>query len=160
VVIGVAAVIAVVTFVSGINGYVAERVFHLGKYQGRRAKNVILEGDTAAVKSAYDIQMRSGRWFSEIDDTRHAPVIVLGPHTADTLFPTGDLMAKNFRSKVKFSRWWLYRAAENCVRGWRESRGQQDFFPADHLPQAAPRAESALDFREGHLARGYAQSYG
>lgn len=30
VVIGVAAVIAVVTFVSGINGYVAERVFRLG----------------------------------------------------------------------------------------------------------------------------------
>src|SRR5207244_1131749 len=30
VVIGVAAVIAVVTFVNGINGYVAERVFRLG----------------------------------------------------------------------------------------------------------------------------------
>ena len=30
VVIGVAAVIAVVTFVSGINGYVAEKIFNLG----------------------------------------------------------------------------------------------------------------------------------
>ncbi|HLX73313.1 MAG TPA: ABC transporter permease [Terriglobales bacterium] len=60
------------------------------KYQGHKAKNVILEGDTAAVKDVYDMQMRSGRWFSEMDDARHAAVIVLGPHTADTLFPTGD----------------------------------------------------------------------
>ena len=31
VVIGVAAVIAVVTFVNGINGYVAEKIFNLGR---------------------------------------------------------------------------------------------------------------------------------
>src|SRR5205823_11301895 len=36
------------------------------KYQGHRAKNTILEGDTASVKDVYDLQMRSGRWFSEM----------------------------------------------------------------------------------------------
>src|SRR5579872_197036 len=67
------------------------------KYQGRKAKNVILEGDTAAVKDVYDIQMRSGRWFNEIDDARHAPVTVLGSHTAETLFPAGNATGKELQ---------------------------------------------------------------
>jgi putative ABC transport system permease protein len=58
------------------------------KYKGRRAKNTILEGDTAAVKDVYDLKMRSGRWFNAIDDERRAPVIVLGSHTAEELFPS------------------------------------------------------------------------
>lgn len=53
------------------------------------------------MKSVYDIQMRSGRWFSEIDDTRHVPVIVLDPHTADTLFPTGDPDGKELQVEGK-----------------------------------------------------------
>jgi len=40
------------------------------KYGDRKTKNTILEGDTAAVKDVYDLQMMSGRWFSEIDDQR------------------------------------------------------------------------------------------
>ncbi len=67
------------------------------KYQGHKAKNVILEGDTAAVKDVYDLQMRAGRWFNAIDDIRHSPVIVLGPHTAETLFPTGDPVGKELQ---------------------------------------------------------------
>jgi len=57
------------------------------KYKDRKAKNTILEGDTASVKDVFDLQMRGGRWFSEIDDERHAPVIVLGHDTAEELFP-------------------------------------------------------------------------
>src|SRR6185437_14957005 len=76
------------------------------KYQGRKAKNVILEGDTAAVKDVYDLQMQSGRWFSEVDDARHAPVIVLGSHTADTLFPAGTPWVRNCRLKASHFRWW------------------------------------------------------
>jgi len=64
------------------------------KYQGRKAKNTILEGDTAAVTDVYDLKMRSGRWFSEIDDQRHSPVIVLGSETANELFPTEDPLGK------------------------------------------------------------------
>ncbi|MFB3917121.1 MAG: ABC transporter permease [Terriglobales bacterium] len=64
------------------------------KYEGRRAKNTILEGDTASAKDVYDIVMRSGRWFSEVDDERHAPVIVLGSETADTLFGSLDPVGK------------------------------------------------------------------
>ena len=56
------------------------------KYGDRKAKQTILEGDTAAVKDVFDLNMKAGRWFSEIDDDRHAAVIILGADTADELF--------------------------------------------------------------------------
>jgi putative ABC transport system permease protein len=56
------------------------------KYGDRKAKSTILEGDTAAVKDVFDINMASGRWFSQIDDDRRAPLIILGSDTADELF--------------------------------------------------------------------------
>ena len=64
------------------------------KYQGRRAKSTILEGDTAGVKDVYDIVLTKGRWFNEIDDERHTPYIVLGSATAETLFPSEDPLGK------------------------------------------------------------------
>jgi len=56
------------------------------KYNGRKAKNTILEGDTAAVKDVYDLNMTAGRWFTEIDESRHSPVIIIGYDTANELF--------------------------------------------------------------------------
>jgi putative ABC transport system permease protein len=56
------------------------------KYKDRKAKQTILEGDTASAKDVYDLEMESGRWFSEIDDERHAPVILIGHDTAAELF--------------------------------------------------------------------------
>jgi putative ABC transport system permease protein len=64
------------------------------KYQDRRSKNTILEGDLAAVKDVFDFQMAAGRWFSEVDDEHHAPFIVLGFETARELFPTEDPLGK------------------------------------------------------------------
>ncbi len=40
------------------------------------------------------MDLRSGRWFSEIDDDRHAPVILLGADTADELFGNSDPIGK------------------------------------------------------------------
>jgi len=64
------------------------------KYGGRKAKNTILEGDTASVKDVYDVALRSGRWFNEIDDEQRTNYIVLGSSTADTLFPSEDPLGK------------------------------------------------------------------
>ncbi|MBV8477228.1 MAG: ABC transporter permease, partial [Acidobacteria bacterium] len=64
------------------------------KYEGRKAKNTILEGDTANVKDVYDISLKAGRWFSEIDEQRRAPVIILGYDTADELFPNENALGK------------------------------------------------------------------
>lgn len=64
------------------------------KYGDRKAKQTILEGDTASAKDVFDLDMKSGRWFSEVDDERRAPVIVLGADTAEELFGASDPVGK------------------------------------------------------------------
>lgn len=64
------------------------------KYGNRRAKQTILEGDTASAKDVFDLDLASGRWFSEIDDERRAPVIVLGADTAEELFGSSNAIGK------------------------------------------------------------------
>ena len=56
------------------------------KYEGNKAKNVILEGDTASAREVYDLKLREGRWFDDQDEQHHSPVLILGSDTADTLF--------------------------------------------------------------------------
>ena len=64
------------------------------KYGDRKAKQTILEGDTASAKDVFDLDMKSGRWFSEIDDERRASVIVIGADTSDELFGGADPVGK------------------------------------------------------------------
>ena len=64
------------------------------KYEDRKAKNTILEGDTASVKDVVDLQMATGRFFTEADDARRATVIVLGHDTAEELFPVESPLGK------------------------------------------------------------------
>jgi putative ABC transport system permease protein len=64
------------------------------KYQDRKVKNTILEGDTASVKDVFDLPMASGRWFTETDDEHHSDVIVLGHDTAEELFPAESPLGK------------------------------------------------------------------
>lgn len=64
------------------------------KYGGRKAKNTILEGDTSGWKDVYDLEMSSGRWFTETEDDRHSKVIVIGHDTAEELFPAEDPLGK------------------------------------------------------------------
>jgi putative ABC transport system permease protein len=64
------------------------------KYGDRKAKQTILEGDTASVKDVFDLNMKSGRWFSDVDDERRADVIVLGADTAEELFGDADPVGK------------------------------------------------------------------
>ena len=64
------------------------------KYQDRKAKNAILEGDTASIKDVIDLQLTAGRWFTESDEERHATVILLGHDTAEELFPVENPLGK------------------------------------------------------------------
>jgi putative ABC transport system permease protein len=64
------------------------------KYADRKSKNTILEGDLASVKDVFDLEMAQGRWFSDVDDTRRASVIVLGSDTAEELFPSESPLGK------------------------------------------------------------------
>src|SRR5215469_1807885 len=63
-------------------------------YEGRHIRNTILEGDMASARDVMDLPMREGRWFTPIDDEHHSPVCVLGPDTADELFPQGGALGK------------------------------------------------------------------
>ena len=64
------------------------------KYKDRRVKNTILEGDTAAITQIYDIDMKEGRAFSEIDDQNRSNVIMLGHDTAEELFGEESALGK------------------------------------------------------------------
>jgi putative ABC transport system permease protein len=64
------------------------------KYQGRKAKNVILEGDQASARIVYDLPVAEGRWFDDSDDLHRSPVIILGADSAETLFEGQDPMGK------------------------------------------------------------------
>jgi putative ABC transport system permease protein len=64
------------------------------KYGDRKAKSTILEGDSASAKDVFDLDLKSGRWFSEIDDERRASVIILGADTVDELFGNSDPLGK------------------------------------------------------------------
>jgi len=64
------------------------------KYGDRKSKQTILEGDSASAKDVFDLQLKSGRWFSEIDDDRRASVIIIGADTAEELFGNADPVGK------------------------------------------------------------------
>ncbi|MGA8274510.1 MAG: ABC transporter permease [Candidatus Sulfotelmatobacter sp.] len=58
------------------------------KYEGRKVKNTILESLTSSAKDVIDLHLTEGRWFTDADDERRAPVIVLCHDTAEELFPS------------------------------------------------------------------------
>jgi len=67
---------------------------YVASYKGRKAKNVILEGDTASVKDVYDLDLAAGRWYTQIEEENRADVIVLGSETATELFQEEDPIDK------------------------------------------------------------------
>ncbi len=56
------------------------------KYEGRVAKNTILEGDTASWAQVFDLGFVAGRYFLEAEDEARSPVAIIGYDTAETLF--------------------------------------------------------------------------
>ena len=64
------------------------------EYNGKKAKNTILEGDLPSGKDVFDLHLQSGRWFSDLDDEHHSPVITMGHDTAESLFPMEDPLGK------------------------------------------------------------------
>jgi putative ABC transport system permease protein len=93
-------------------------------------KNTILEGATSAAKDVFDLHITEGRWFSESDDERRAPVIVLCHDTAAELFPSESPLGtrnQHRRAIVHGDR----RAGEDQVRVWRrkDPNDNRVFFP-------------------------------
>src|SRR6266536_5496071 len=64
------------------------------KYQDRKAKNTMLEGDTASMLNVEDLPLASGRWISEFDDEHRRSVVVLCHDTTEELFGSQDPLGK------------------------------------------------------------------
>src|SRR5579872_2524318 len=64
------------------------------KYRDKKVKNTILEGDMATAKDVFDLPMASGRWFSDVDDEHHSPVVVICYDTQQELFGEQDPLGK------------------------------------------------------------------
>jgi putative ABC transport system permease protein len=64
------------------------------KYQDKKVKNTILEGDMAEAKDVFDLPMATGRWFSDFDDEHHSPVVVVCYETQHELFGDQDPLGK------------------------------------------------------------------
>jgi putative ABC transport system permease protein len=64
------------------------------KYGDKKAKNTILEGGQSTAKEVFDLQIESGRWFSEVDDEHHSPVVLLGSDTTEELFGNASPLGK------------------------------------------------------------------
>jgi len=64
------------------------------KYEGRKATNTILEGNSASMLAVEDIPLTSGRWISEFDDEHRARVVLLCHDTKQELFGGDDPLGK------------------------------------------------------------------
>ncbi|HVP63312.1 MAG TPA: ABC transporter permease [candidate division Zixibacteria bacterium] len=64
------------------------------KYNGRVAKNTILEGDTVSAAEVFNVEMQRGRWFVQAEDDQRSPVIDIGYDTGQQLFGDADPIGK------------------------------------------------------------------
>jgi putative ABC transport system permease protein len=61
----------------------------------KRAQNTILQGNTAAIAQIFDLKMEFGRFYTQTEEDRRSPVVILGYSTTRRLFPDDPSDAPN-----------------------------------------------------------------
>ena len=109
------------------------------KYQDRKAKNTILEGDQASAKEVFDLQIASGRWFSEVDEEHRSPVVLLGYDTADELFGIDDPLGKEVNIEGQlFTVIGVAKQVKSVFGGGKNPEDNKVYFPLSTLRKLHP----------------------
>jgi putative ABC transport system permease protein len=100
------------------------------KYRDRKARNTILEGDTPSVKDVFDLPMASGRWFTDVDEEHHSPVVVLCHDTTQELFGNQDPLGKEVNIEGRlFQVVGTVRKIKSVFGGGKDPNDNRVFFP-------------------------------
>ncbi|HTT21071.1 MAG TPA: ABC transporter permease [Candidatus Sulfotelmatobacter sp.] len=100
------------------------------KYQDKKVKNTILEGDTPSVKDVFDLPMAGGRWFTEIDDQHRSAVVVLCHDTQHELFGDQDPLGKEVNIEGKlFEVVGTVKKIKSVFGGGKDPNDNRVFFP-------------------------------
>src|SRR6201997_4869407 len=100
------------------------------KYQDKKVKNTILEGDTASVKDVFDLPMASGRWFSDVDDQHRSAVVILCYDTQHELFGDQDPLGKEVNIEGKlFEVVGTVKKIKSVFGGGKDPNDNRVFFP-------------------------------
>jgi putative ABC transport system permease protein len=97
---------------------------------GRKMQNTILEGDTPDVKNVTDLNVREGRFFDDMDETRAAKVTVLGSDTADELFGGENAVGKEVEvTGMIFTVVGVLEKQKQAFGGGKNAQDNKAFFP-------------------------------
>jgi putative ABC transport system permease protein len=109
------------------------------KYQDKKVKNTILEGDTASVKDVFDLPMSSGRWFSDIDDQHRSAVVVLCYDTQHELFGEQDPLGKEVNIEGRlFEVIGTVQKIKSVFGGGKDPNDNRVFFPLKTFKELHP----------------------
>lgn len=109
------------------------------KYKDKKAKNTILEGDEPSAKEVFDLQIESGRWFSEVDEDHRSSVVMLGSETADELFGMEDPMGKEVNIEGQlFTVIGVAKRVKSVFGGGKNPEDNKAYFPLSTLRKLHP----------------------
>jgi putative ABC transport system permease protein len=109
------------------------------KYGDRKAKNTILEGDQASAKDVFDLQMSSGRWFSEVDEEHRSNVVLIGSETAEELFGSQDPLGKEVNIEGQlFTVIGVVQPAKSVFSGGKNPEDNKVYMPLSTLRKLHP----------------------
>jgi putative ABC transport system permease protein len=109
------------------------------KYQDKKAKNTILEGDQPSAKDVFDLQIAEGRWFSEVDEDHRSPVVLLGADTTEELFGEQDPLGKEVNVEGQlFTVIGVAERVKSVFGGGKNPEDNKAYFPLSTLRKLHP----------------------